>query len=147
MRVYFAAAMTNPLRDLGAIQALVEHLESNGHDVPTRHVADAAGPEDDSVITDTDVARRDLAWLVGCDALVAEVSTPSHGVGIEVATAIARGLPVLLLHRAAARVSRLLLGLPGASVAAYASPADAAAALSTFLAEVEAALATEQRTC
>jgi hypothetical protein len=138
--------MTNPLRDLGAIQALVKQLESNGHDVPTRHVADAAGPEDGSMITDTDVARRDLAWLAGCDALVAEVSTPSHGVGIELATAIARGLPVLLLHRASARVSRLLLGLPGASAAAYASPADAAAALSTFLAEVEAAPAPEQRT-
>lgn len=138
--------MTNTTRDIGDIQRLVELAQAHGHEVPTRQVADPSGREPESEISDAELARRDLAWLASCDALAAEVSTPSHGVGIEVATAIARGLPVLLLHRAGARVSRLLLGLPGASVAAYASPADAAAALSVFLAGVEAATASEQRT-
>src|SRR5271157_3987233 len=130
--------MTNTSRDLSAIQCLVEHLESQGHVVPTRHVADQAGREDDAVITDSEVAQRDLAWLGGCDALVAEVSAPSHGVGIEVAAAAGLGIPVLLLYRAGTMVSRLLLGLGGTEAAAYADMADARALLSTFLSRLGA---------
>ncbi len=73
--------MTNPSRVLSIIQGLVNHLESRGHEVPTRQVADRAGREGDSRIPYGELARRDLAWLSGCDALVAEVSAPSHGVG------------------------------------------------------------------
>ncbi|HUK12535.1 MAG TPA: nucleoside 2-deoxyribosyltransferase [Thermoanaerobaculaceae bacterium] len=139
MRVYLAAAMTNASRDLATIRALVDHLESAGHEVPTRHVADAAGREPESAITHAEVARRDLAWVAGSDALVAEVSTPSHGVGVEVAAASARGVPTLLVHRAGVPVSRLLLGLPGIEVAAYADAAQARASVSRFLARVGAA--------
>jgi nucleoside 2-deoxyribosyltransferase len=136
MRVYLAAAMTNATRNLDDIRALVELLHAQGHEVPTGHVADPSGREPEAEISDAELARRDLAWVASCDALVAEVSTPSHGVGIEVATALAHGCPVLLLHRAGARLSRLLLGLPGATTRAYASAADAAAAVSAFLATV-----------
>ena len=139
VRVYLAAAMTNASRDPSAIQALVEHLESQGHEVPTRHVADEAGREDDAAISDGDLARRDLAWLADCHALVAEVSAPSHGVGIEVATAVALGIPVLLLYRAGTMVSRLLLGLAGTEAVAYADIPGANALLLGFLSRVGAA--------
>ncbi len=91
--------MTNPSRDLSIIQGLVDHLESRGHEVPTRQVADPAAREGDSRIPNSELARRVLAWLSGCDALVAEVSAPSHGVGIQVATAVRLGTPSLLIYR------------------------------------------------
>ena len=133
MRVYLAAAMTNAARDLGAIQAVLECLEEGGHEVPTRHVADPRGRAVEGALSDAEVASRDLAWVAGCDALVAEVSTPSHGVGVEVATALHRGVPVLLLHRRDTTVSRLLLGLPGVEAAAYGLADEIAPAVLGFL--------------
>ncbi|OYW02337.1 MAG: hypothetical protein B7Z61_11720, partial [Acidobacteria bacterium 37-71-11] len=114
--------MTNGARDLGAIRALLASIEGEGHEVPTRHVADPRGREVEGEATDAEVAQRDLAWVMSCDALVAEVSTPSHGVGVEVATALQHGIPVLLLHRRDAVVSRLMLGLTGVESAAYSDP-------------------------
>ena len=134
MRVYLAAAMTNGARDVGAIRALLASIEGEGHEVPTRHVADPRGREVEGEATDAEVAQRDLAWVMSCDALVAEVSTPSHGVGVEVATALQHGIPVLLLHRRDAVVSRLMLGLTGVESAAYSDPDAIAPAVRAFLA-------------
>ena len=115
---------------------MLEAIESLGHEVPTRHVADPRGREVEGTVADVDIARRDLDWVAGCDALVAEVSTPSHGVGVEVAAALRHGLPVLLVHRRGAQVSRLLLGLAGVEVAAYAQTGEAVQAVRGFLARI-----------
>lgn len=133
MRVYLAAAMTSEDRDLDAIRALRDHIEDLGHDIPSRHVADPSGRQLDSALSNTELAARDIAWLHGCDALVAEVSTPSHGVGVEVTLASSRHMPILLVHRRGHRVSRLLLGLDGVRSAAYGSEAECAAAVTGFL--------------
>ena len=136
MRVYLAAAMTNPDRDLATVRAVLEHLEDLGHQVPTRHVACSDGREQDAVLTDSELARRDLAWITECDALVAEISAPSHGVGVEVTTGLQRGMPVLLLYREGVTVSRLLLGLPGSETATYGAVAEAVLAVDRFLQQV-----------
>jgi len=142
MRVYLAAAMTHTGRDLDAINALLECLQADGHEVPTRHVADPRGRDLDSSLTDGQVALRDLGWVAGCDALVAEVSTPSHGVGVEVAAALAGGKPVLLAYRRGTPVSRLLLGLRGVEVLEYTGAEDAREGVKEFLARFRTTLAT-----
>jgi len=134
MQVYLAAAMTNPDRDLPSIQRFLAAIEGLGHRVPTRHVADPGGAAADRALADAELAQRDLAWLAASDAMVAEVSAPSHGVGVEVMAACARGIPVLLLRREGVRVSRLLLGLPGVEVAGYADAEAGCAAVAAFLA-------------
>jgi hypothetical protein len=133
MQIYLAAAMTSPDRDLGTIRRLLAAVEERGHHVPSRHVADPGGKQADRAFSDEELARRDLAWVAASDALVAEVSTPSHGVGIEVMAALARAIPVLLLRRAGAPVSRLLLGLPGVVAATYADVDEGCAAVGSFL--------------
>ena len=137
MRIYLAAAMTHSGRDLDAIRMLLECLEADGHTVPSRHVADPLGRNVESEITDVEVARRDLSWVAACDALVAEVSTPSHGVGVEVAAAVAGDKPVLLAYRHGTTVSRLLLGLPGVEVATYTDAREIDEAVWRFLARVQ----------
>jgi nucleoside 2-deoxyribosyltransferase len=134
VRIYLAAAMTHAGRDLKDIKMLLACLEEDGHAVPTRHVADPLGRDVEGELADADVASRDLSWVAACDALVAEVSTPSHGVGVEVAAAVASGKPVLLAYRRGTPVSRLLLGLPGVEVLAYGGPADAREGVRRFLA-------------
>jgi hypothetical protein len=133
MQIYLAAAMTSTGRDLGAIRMLLECLEADGHAVPSRHVADPLGRNVETEVTDVEVARRDLSWVAACDALVAEVSTPSHGVGVEVAAAVAADKPVLLAYRRGTTVSRLLLGLPGVEAFAYTDARDVREAVRRFL--------------
>ena len=133
MRIYLAASMTHTGRDLDAIRMLLECLEADGHTIPSRHVADPLGCNVESGVTDVEVASRDLSWVAACDALVAEVSTPSHGVGVEVATAVAARKPVLLAYRCGTPVSRLLLGLPGVEAFAYTDAQDVREAVRRFL--------------
>jgi 2'-deoxynucleoside 5'-phosphate N-hydrolase len=141
MRVYLAAAMTHAGRDLDAIKMVLDCLEADSHEVPTRHVADPLGREVDGEISDADLARRDLKWVADCDALVAEVSTPSHGVGVEVTAALTGNKPVLLAYRRGAPVSRLLLGLPGVEAFAYSGVDDIRSGVRRFLARVNGSLA------
>ena len=49
--------------------------------------------------TDNDIFQRDLIWLQSADAVVAEVSTPSLGVGYELGIAEKLKIPVLCLYR------------------------------------------------
>jgi 2'-deoxynucleoside 5'-phosphate N-hydrolase len=98
MKIYFAGAIRGGREDVGLYLELVELLRAHGT-VLTEHVADdlltlAGEPMDDRAIHD-----RDLVWLKESDCLVAEVTTPSLGVGFEIAKATEWGLRVLCLFR------------------------------------------------
>ena len=45
-------------------------------------------------MTPRQVYERDMAWLAECEAVVAEVTTPSLGVGYEIAEALHLRKPV-----------------------------------------------------
>ena len=68
-----------------------------------------------------DVFKRDLAAVEESDAIVAEVTCPSHGVGMEVMAAYFHGVQIILLKKGEVGVSRMLTGIPGATVLEYAS--------------------------
>lgn len=133
MRVYLAAAMTNPERDTSVVEEVLRALSEAGHEVLTPHVIGEVEDPCAGRLSDAQLAQRDLSWLQQADCLVAEVSTPSHGVGIEVMAALNAGKPVFAIAREKARVSRLLSGLPGLTLARYSSPAQAVALVSAFL--------------
>ena len=133
MRVYLAAAMTNTDRDLGVVQALHEEITSRGHTVLTPQVSAADGIEQDARLSVGELARRDLDLVSSSDVLVAEVSTPSHGVGIEVLAATRERIPVLLVNRRGVRVSRLLLGLSGTTSRDYSEHAEARTITADYL--------------
>jgi nucleoside 2-deoxyribosyltransferase len=131
--VYLAAAMTNRNAAFEVLQELLEALRAQGHEVLTPHVADPRGKERDACLAAEEIARRDLEWLAAAHCLLAEVSTPSHGVGAEVMAAWQLGKPVLLLAREAVPVSRFLLGLSGVRFARYRESAEAVEAALAFL--------------
>ncbi|MCW5875489.1 MAG: nucleoside 2-deoxyribosyltransferase [Anaerolineales bacterium] len=83
-----------------------------------------------------EVYRRDTAWIDDSEAMVAEVSTPSHGVGYEISYALERGKPVLCLYQRERKVSKMLSGntMPGIQVNAYADVGEAIEILRGFLA-------------
>jgi nucleoside 2-deoxyribosyltransferase len=137
MDIYFSCSLTGGRRDQPVYAALVAHLQALGHRVLTEHLASAAATADDRGLAPETVFARDTAWLRDSDAVIAEVSTPSHGVGFEVAYALERGKPVLCLAREGVRVSKMLTGIrqPGFAFHAYQNQDEAFVHLEAFLAQ------------
>lgn len=139
MNLYFSCSLTGGRQDEAVYGAIVEHLISRGHDVPTAHLAYPDVMELERVVDPAEVYRRDMTWIESCDALIAEVSTPSHGVGYEIAYALSLGKPVLCCHRAEATVSKMITGndAEGLLVRAYADVNQALAAVEAFLDDLQ----------
>ena len=135
MNIYFACSITGG-RDFESIyRAITSALLSDGHEVPTAHLADSKVKVFEGQVPPREIYERDTAWIRTCEALVAEVSTPSHGVGYEVAYALSLGKPVLCVYREGQTISKMLTGnsLPNISVKSYRDPAEAIALIHSFL--------------
>jgi len=118
------------------VAALVARMEALGHRVLTAHLASESAMAADGGLSPEAVFERDTAWLRASDAVIAEVSTPSHGVGFELAYALERGKPVLCLAREGVRVSKMLTGVrqSGFHFQTYRTIEEALAHLDAFLA-------------
>ena len=136
MDLYLSCSLTGGREDQPLVAALVAHLEARGHRVLTAHLAHPEAMARDSGLEPEAVFARDTAWLRASEAVVAEVSTPSHGVGFEIAYALERGKPVLCLAREGVRVSKMLTGIrqEGMAFRTYRAADEALAHLETFLA-------------
>lgn len=136
MNIYFSCSLTGGRDDEAIYRAIVEHLHILGHEVPTAHLALPEVMELEKVVDPSEVYQRDIAWIQACDGVIAEVSTPSHGVGYEIAYALSLGKSVLCCHRRGVPVSKMLTGndMPGIMIRTYENEADALAAADVFLA-------------
>jgi hypothetical protein len=110
MNIYFSCSLTGGRRDESVYISIVDHLLAIGHDVPTAHLAHPEVMDLERIVDAREVYERDMAWIDGCDVLIAEVSTPSHGVGYEIAVALMREIPVLCCYRESATVSKMITG-------------------------------------
>ena len=136
MDLYVSCSLTGGRGDQPLVAALVAHLEARGHRVLTAHLAHPGAMAQDGEMSPLAVFERDTDWLRACDAVIAEVSTPSHGVGFEIAYALERGKPVLCCHRTGVRVSKMLTGIrqEGMAMGAYGDVAELLARVDAFLA-------------
>jgi nucleoside 2-deoxyribosyltransferase len=112
MNIYFACSITGGRTFESAYQEFTRTLLADGHEVPTAYLAESNVMALEKVIKPRDVYERDVAWIRACDALIAEVSVPSHGVGYEVGFALEQGKPVLCLAQAGIAVSKMITGNP-----------------------------------
>lgn len=122
MKIYFAGSIRGGRDDAALYHEIVELLGTYG-EVLTEHVADAELGVLGQDIGDQKIHDRDLAWLRDSDCLVAEVTTPSLGVGYEIAKATEWGRPVLCLYRPAAgrSLSAMVAGSANVTVKEYES--------------------------
>ncbi|HJW72957.1 MAG TPA: nucleoside 2-deoxyribosyltransferase [Geothrix sp.] len=136
MDLYFSCSLTGGRLDQPVYAALVAHLQALGHRVLTAHLAGEAVLAADDEMSAPAVFERDTAWLRASDAVIAEVTTPSHGVGFEIAYALERGKPVFCLAREGVRVSKMLTGIrrPDFTFQTYGMVEEAIAHLDAFLA-------------
>ena len=98
MKIYFAGSIRGGRQDAALYHEIVRQLQKHG-EVLTEHVADTELGVLGQDIGDRKIHDRDLAWLKDSDYLVAEVTTPSLGVGYEIGKATEWGKPVLCLYR------------------------------------------------
>ncbi len=135
MNIYFACSITGGREFESIYQEIVAALTKDGHEIPTSHLAKSEAVENERLLTPRDVYERDVNWIKNCDALVAEVSIPSHGVGYEIGFALNIGKPVLCLHHKERKVSKMITGNPdpALTVCSYSSIEEAVSQIHTFL--------------
>jgi 2'-deoxynucleoside 5'-phosphate N-hydrolase len=116
MMIYFCGAISGGRSELSAYQHIVGRLLSKGHTVPTHHVANPDVLQEERALTPRQVYERDVAWIRESDLLIAEISTPSLGVGYEIGCGLQQGLPVLCLYRSGLEVSKMITGNTAANL-------------------------------
>jgi CRISPR/Cas system CSM-associated protein Csm3 (group 7 of RAMP superfamily) len=86
-------------------------------------------------LSDEEIYERDMSWLAEADVVVAEITTPSLGVGYEIARAETMEKSVLCLYRlgGGGRLSAMLAGNPNLQKEAYETVEDLAEILDNFL--------------
>ncbi len=120
-KVYFCGSIRGG-RSLQPLYAsIVAFLEQRGYDVLTSHVAapDVLAQEQREGADAAAIYERDMRWLAECDLVIAEVSLPSLGVGVEAATAQHLGKPIICLCRADVALSAMIEGNSGLRVLRY----------------------------
>ncbi len=135
MNIYFSCSLTGGRSDERIYAHIVDHLLAQDFEVPTEHLARPEVMELEKVVDAVEVYQRDIEWIEACDAVVAEVSTPSHGVGYEIAYALTVGKPVLCCYREGVRVSKMITGnrTSGLVVKSYTSDQEAIDLIDAFL--------------
>lgn len=126
MKVYFADSIRGGAADAPLYARLIAHINARGHRVLTEHVgAGAALASLERGMSDGAIWEQDMAWLRESDVLIAECSTPSLGVGYELATAKQLGKSAYVFYRdERAPLSAMLTGDPYYHVSAYADEKD-----------------------
>jgi nucleoside 2-deoxyribosyltransferase len=135
MNIYFACSITGGRGFESIYQVITKALLADGHEVPTAHLADAGVKTREGLVDAAEIFERDTTWIRACNALIAEVSTPSHGVGFEVAYALNLNKDVLCVYREGQRLSKMLTGNPHPKlqVRSYKDPQEVVEVIRSYL--------------
>ena len=140
MKVYFSCSITGGRNEEKVYAEIVNAMLAAGYEVPTAHLSSPDVMNLETVVDPIEVFTRDMRWLEECDVVVAEVSTPSHGVGYEIAFGLTLNKPVLCCYQQRKRISKILTGNthPNLTLTAYDLPETAVAEVITYLADISA---------
>jgi nucleoside 2-deoxyribosyltransferase len=109
MKFYFAGAIRGGREKLDVFIKINELLNNHG-EVLDKHVANPNVFELEKNITLEERYTRDIEWIKECDILVAEVSTPSLGVGYEISYAESLGKRIICVYDKDIKISAMIGG-------------------------------------
>ena len=120
LKIYFAGAIRGGRDDAELYGQLINYLSSFGK-VLTEHVGNSKLLQEEKYLSEKQIFDRDMEWLQDADLVIAEVSTPSLGVGYEIAIAEKLGKDILCLHRLGVgkSLSAMIAGNPALRVRSY----------------------------
>ena len=118
--IYFAGSISGGRRDAALYPPIIALLKKHGR-VLTEHVGNPMLSGRGESGSNRGIHDRDLRWLRKADWMVAEVTTPSLGVGYEIGKATEWGKPVVCLFRPDdhPRLSAMVAGSPGVRLVKY----------------------------
>ena len=119
MKIYFAGSICGGRDDLKLYIKIIKHLQTFGT-VLTEHIGDEDLDKNEK-LDKSGIYERDMAWLRSADIVVAEVTTPSLGVGFEIAQTIIMRKTLLCLFRpdTGKSLSAMIAGCPEVEVKNY----------------------------
>ena len=135
MKIYFAGAIRGGRKDAKLYNNIIAYLGERG-EVLTEHVGSTnLSWKGETSRKDEKIYNRDMEWLQSADILVAEVTTPSLGVGYELGIAEKLQIPVLCLYQAENRksLSAMVKGNNNLLCREYHSLAEAQSCIDAFL--------------
>lgn len=121
-KIFLSGSIRGGRQLLETYRFMFDTLEEAGAEVLSWHVVDPDLEKVEMKMTEEDIYARDMGLLVKSDALIAEVTVPSTGVGYEICRALVQGIPVLCLYSPDAAVSAMVLGNPDPLLEARAYP-------------------------
>lgn len=133
MKIYFAASIRGGRADQAIYANIISLLKKYG-EVLTEHVGSPEVlPIGEMYLSDEQIFKRDSRYMEECEVVVAEVTTPSLGVGYEIGR-MEDKKPILCLFRAqeGKRLSAMFAGNDRLKVISYGSLADVEATLGEF---------------
>ena len=135
MKIYFAGAIRGGRDETDIYNNIITYLSSKA-EVLTEHV----GSSELTTIgetnrSDREIFMRDMEWLQSADLVIAEVTTPSLGVGYELGIVAKLKIPVLCLYRPVKekRLSAMISGNEKFNCQAYQTLDDAKVHINKFL--------------
>ncbi len=139
VKIYFSASMSGGRDQAHLYPAIIEALQAKG-EVLTAFIGDQGitrmGEED---MTPEEIYGRDIDLIDECHMMVADVTVPSLGVGVEIAHAQYKGKPVLALYQPVEgrRLSAMIAGDANVTVRKYYSIIEAREAIYEYFRETE----------
>ncbi|MFX0206517.1 MAG: nucleoside 2-deoxyribosyltransferase [Candidatus Hodarchaeota archaeon] len=122
MKIYLSGAIRGGRELQDNYQIILDYLKENGYEILTHHVASPNVLELEESIPDVEIYTQDINWLQECNALIAEVSVPSIGVGYEIAYALALNKPVLAIYEESRSISAMILGNTSPNLTVHSYP-------------------------
>ena len=134
MKIYFAGSIRGGRKDAKLYNQIIGHLKTIGK-VLTEHIGNTnlshLGEQSDKQY----IHDRDLKWITECDIMIAEVSTPSLGIGYKIKDAITKNKKILCLYHPQEnkKLSAMIDGSPNITNKSYANLDQAKQAINEFL--------------
>ncbi|MDQ3123743.1 MAG: nucleoside 2-deoxyribosyltransferase [bacterium] len=137
-KIYFACSIRGGREDAALYWQLVKYLKMHA-DVLSEIFVNKKLTLQGMKAPEKDIWKKDMDWIKDADAIIAEVSQPSLGVGYEIAKAETMKKPVLCLYRPSEgkKLSAMIVGSPGVIVVEYNKLSIAEHAIVDFLAKLQ----------
>ncbi|MBQ6285332.1 MAG: nucleoside 2-deoxyribosyltransferase [Bacilli bacterium] len=109
MKFYFAGSIRSGRNKLNVFIEINKILNKYGN-VLDKHVASPNVFEIEKNNSEEDIYIRDINWIKECDILVAEASTPSLGVGYEIAYAESLNKQIICIYDENTNLTAMIRG-------------------------------------
>ncbi|MBS3146898.1 nucleoside 2-deoxyribosyltransferase [Candidatus Woesearchaeota archaeon] len=133
MNIYFAGSITGGREDVLTYSQIIQYLKNYGN-VLDPHVGNVNLTSNGENLPDFTVFDRNVNYIQNADVIIAEVSTPSLGVGYELCLGEILDKKVLCLNNKSKnqRLSRMISGNPKFQIAYYSSVEEAFKSIDDF---------------